>query len=257
MSVPIARIDPPSAELFRREYVRRSRPVLIQGALDQWPGRESWSIEYLRERFGERMVPVGRVSDHRLAHDGERGIEHDEVRLADYLEDIESAPSSYLMTLLHERLPELIEEAPRLPFAPPTRWSVHKLWVSHPDTRSPLHQDLPDNLYAHLSGVKQVKLYRPRDGRFMYRYPLTSRVPQVSQVDAYEPDSQRFPRFAKASPIALTLHPGDVLYIPRLWWHQFRSTTVSISVNYWWASGITAPAIYAALAYQKLRRIRY
>ena len=44
-------------------------------------------------------------------------------------------------------------------------------------------------------------------------------------VDFDNPDYDRFPRFAEAERNALgvVLEPGDVIYIPNMWWHQVES----------------------------------
>jgi lysine-specific demethylase 8 len=42
----------------------------------------------------------------------------------------------------------------------------------------------------------------------------------------------RFPNFAKATLWQTLLEPGDVLYFPRTWWHDFRSLEPSISLNH-------------------------
>jgi ribosomal protein L16 Arg81 hydroxylase len=54
------------------------------------------------------------------------------------------------------------------------------------------------------------------------------------QVDAEAPDLARFPRFAHAQPWAATLDPGDVVYIPRRWWHHVRALSKATSVSLWW-----------------------
>jgi ribosomal protein L16 Arg81 hydroxylase len=56
----------------------------------------------------------------------------------------------------------------------------------------------------------------------------------VSAVDVEAPDAaEHFPAFANAKPFDTVLGPGDVLFIPRGWWHYVRSLTPSFSVNFW------------------------
>ena len=43
----------------------------------------------------------------------------------------------------------------------------------------------------------------------------------------------RFPRFAEAQALAVTLEPGDVLFIPKHWWHFVEAMDTSLSVNVW------------------------
>jgi len=58
----VERILPPSAEDFRRRYVEPGRPVIIVGAVEDWPARRSWSADYLSATFGDRTVPVAGVA---------------------------------------------------------------------------------------------------------------------------------------------------------------------------------------------------
>ena len=91
----------------------------------------------------------------------------------------------------------------------------------------------------------------------MYRHAPWSRLPQVSRADAEAPDDDRFPRLRAARRFTAVVEPGEVLYIPPLWWHQLRSLSFSISVNTWWATGWSYGLVRAALAYQRLRALRY
>lgn len=45
---------------------------------------------------------------------------------------------------------------------------------------------------------------------------------------------KRFPLLRQAIYVDGILAPGDVLYIPRGWWHYVRSIDVSASVSFWW-----------------------
>jgi ribosomal protein L16 Arg81 hydroxylase len=46
------------------------------------------------------------------------------------------------------------------------------------------------------------------------------------------PDLEKFPEFAKATPMDVILGPGDFIYIPSRTWHYVRSLTVSCSLNF-------------------------
>ena len=54
------------------------------------------------------------------------------------------------------------------------------------------------------------------------------------QVDAGNPDLQKFPEFSKAPYLQCTLTEGEALFIPKRWWHYVRAETMSFSVSYWW-----------------------
>ena len=53
-------------------------------------------------------------------------------------------------------------------------------------------------------------------------------------IDIDEPDLQHFPRFSAAQSWDCTLDPGDVLYIPPLWFHHVACEGFCASVNMFW-----------------------
>lgn len=256
----VERVAEPTAEEFRRRWIEPRRPVIITGAMESWPARRAWSPDYLRARYGERRVPVARVAGGDLARDARTGIPYDDdVTLGEFLDRaLGPGPADgYAMFLLHQALPELDADLASPAFAPPAPWSIRKLWLSAADVRSPLHQDLPENLFAQVYGRKRVTLFPPSEELRMYRHAPWSRLPQVSRADAEAPDDARFPRLRHARRFTAVVEPGELLYIPALWWHQLRSLSFSISVNTWWATGWSYGLVRAALAYQRLRALRY
>ena len=48
------------------------------------------------------------------------------------------------------------------------------------------------------------------------------------------PREARFPRYAAARPLRVTLHPGEILFVPSGWWHVVRYREPAISVNHFW-----------------------
>ena len=56
-------------------------------------------------------------------------------------------------------------------------------------------------------------------------YPLLGAEPQ--------PDAKLFPLYYQAKKIGCTLNPGDILYLPKGWWHWIFSEDETIAVNFW------------------------
>jgi lysine-specific demethylase 8 len=63
-------------------------------------------------------------------------------------------------------------------------------------------------------------------------YPFPDNIVN-SQVDLADPDLEKFPRLRRTVLYAGTVGPGDVVFIPRGWWHDIRSRTPSVSLNHW------------------------
>ncbi|XP_035310420.1 HSPB1-associated protein 1 isoform X2 [Cricetulus griseus] len=55
-----------------------------------------------------------------------------------------------------------------------------------------------------------------------------------SKINVVNPDLERFPQFQKARRHTVTLSPGQVLFVPRHWWHYVESIDpVTVSINSW------------------------
>jgi len=101
-----------------------------------------------------------------------------------------------------------------------------RVWFGRGGYVTPLHYDLCHGFLAQKVGRKTFTLFAPDDFRKLY--PRRDR-PEVSRVDydAYASGDARqrekFPDFADAHAMVVTLEPGDVLYTPPFWWHHVRS----------------------------------
>lgn len=111
------------------------------------------------------------------------------------------------------------------------------LWLSTAlGSESPCHHDPYNNLLCQVVGRKQVRLFPPECGRYLYPHAAQSRQQNTSSVDLLRPDRRRHPLFAQAEAAGRVaeLVPGDALFLPLRWWHHCRSDGVSCSVNFWW-----------------------
>eukprot|EP00547_Thalassionema_nitzschioides_P004839 CAMPEP_0194218536 /NCGR_PEP_ID=MMETSP0156-20130528/23988_1 /TAXON_ID=33649 /ORGANISM="Thalassionema nitzschioides, Strain L26-B" /LENGTH=225 /DNA_ID=CAMNT_0038947931 /DNA_START=266 /DNA_END=940 /DNA_ORIENTATION=+ len=129
------------------------------------------------------------------------------------------------------------------------------LWLGPSGTVSPLHYDPLDNLLMQIVGEKRVILYpRTVEDTLLFPKPL-ERAQKVegnnkedkeengkphimnwhyagsdgnqyntSAVNVEDPDYEKYPLFEHApTPYECTISPGDILYIPKKWWHHVRS----------------------------------
>ena len=112
------------------------------------------------------------------------------------------------------------------------------MWISNRSKVAP-HFDEDRNLACVVSGRREFVVFPPDQISNLYIGPMLTTpggVP-ISLVDAWDPDLERFPRFAEARAAAqtATLEPGDAIFIPSLWWHGVRSLeSFNVLVNYWW-----------------------
>lgn len=91
------------------------------------------------------------------------------------------------------------------------------------DGRSVL-KAVPDDKIAEEGAAKRVAS-RAADT------PVPS-VPWVP-VDVSTPDLESFPDFALAAKVEVRVGPGEMLYLPAMWYHQVAQEGITVAVNYW------------------------
>jgi hypothetical protein len=62
-----------TAERFAREFVARNTPLVVRGALRDWPPLKRWGAAALRRRAGTRAVPVRVRAEAATGEAGENG----------------------------------------------------------------------------------------------------------------------------------------------------------------------------------------
>jgi len=91
------------------------------------------------------------------------------------------------------------------------------------------HYDIMDNLLIQVQGRKRVVLFSPSDVNYLYMEGDKSRV-----LDIDNPDYHEFPGFIRAQKYECVLDPGDILFIPALWFHNTLALTYGVAVNVFW-----------------------
>ncbi|XP_035683540.1 HSPB1-associated protein 1-like [Branchiostoma floridae] len=109
------------------------------------------------------------------------------------------------------------------------------IWVGSAGAHTPCHYDTYGcNLVLQVYGRKKWVLFPPEDSANLYPTRLPYEESSVfSQVNVAHPDIQQHPKLMSSHPHVVILEPGDVLFVPKHWWHYVESLSTSVAVNSW------------------------
>lgn len=119
-----------------------------------------------------------------------------------------------------------------------SEWAIFgccNLWIGDDGaTKTGLHNDDEHNVLCQIRGRKRVILISPDERDYVYPNTLYDSGTECCDVDASHPDLQQHPLFARICVrYEVTLEAGDVLFIPRFWYHEVNPVgNFSVSINY-------------------------
>lgn len=269
----VARLHCPSALEFFPYVARNVPCVITGVATQWPAARLWQSDEYLAGKLGDRLVSINVTPDglaDAVKHVPEHGTqlfclpEERCMTFQAYLELLRSAGDSVAyvsaqnasltteFASLADDVPAALEFATTCFGASP---DAVNFW--HGDSRSvtSFHADNYENLYAVLRGEKHFTLLPPTDVHRLYRcevpvarhcqseggawhVDLCGGVTTWPTVDPRPRDRRAaaalFPRYFDGPPaLEVTLHPGEVLYLPALWAHHVCQADGTVAVNWW------------------------
>ncbi|XP_065666280.1 HSPB1-associated protein 1 isoform X2 [Hydra vulgaris] len=112
-------------------------------------------------------------------------------------------------------------------FGYPNRNGFHStIWFGSKGSFTPCHQDAyGTNLVAQILGIKEWILFSPHVSELMQ----ATRIPYEESTIFSKVDVKSYLQYG----IKVRLLPGEVLYVPKHWWHYVENETNSISINTW------------------------
>ena len=231
-------------ELFFKYVYEPHRPVIIENYLEPDVLHHRWSPTHLVKRFGDRRVEVKIFEGIQGTH----GLRFQSLCLGsttmlfrDFVEQslqsFQGGLTYYLRLAESSRdIPEIFEEIhfPQCFNQQGTGisdWSTvdHFIRIGATSYEYPIHCDGYENFLVQLSGHKHIVFFEPSELDRLYLDGEDLHRSTVNDID--HPDLDRFPKFADTTPIYCDLKPGDLLYIPVLWFHNVRSRGWSVSSN--------------------------
>ena len=108
----------------------------------------------------------------------------------------------------------------------PSHSSVN-VWIGQPNVIAHCHYDGYHNFYAQLHGRKKFKLYHPTAWPGLYPYPFLHPSHAQAQVNlSHIASRRRFKGVERVRWMEVVVGPGDLLYIPPLWFHEVEALDV-------------------------------
>lgn len=255
----IERLERPSYEEFRDRHLRPRVPVLITGALDHWPAMRRWNLEHVGRAIGDRRIHPVIARNGRWAVDLREGMRTEEMDFAAYRAEMASDEETrhYLRLPLEPPFDDLLADEYETPIYCRKRVFMKKnLWVGSAGVSSGLHYDMMHNVVGQIVGRRRVVLFAPEETHRLYPYPLRTLSWHHSPVRVEDPDLARYPAFAQARRIEVEIGRGELLFIPKGWWHHFATVEDAIAVNFFWLTKRLAARLALARAAWVLGGVR-
>lgn len=109
------------------------------------------------------------------------------------------------------------------------RFTLPYLWMGASGAVTPTHYDNYHNMYVQVQGRKTFILFPPSAFDLFKLYPSLHPAHRSAQVLLQQASGTS----ADVVAFQCTLEPGEILFLPALWFHLVQTDSFSLSVNVW------------------------
>jgi hypothetical protein len=241
-AVPLPRFKNLDRKTFMKEFVRKSRPVVFEGAAKDWECCRKWSFEWIKEKYGDDDVLL---IDHADVDRNPLQSAAEHLTLADLIDGIDHG------SLKYARFHPLLQRHPELRLDINQKWlkghltnrytswmHFYTLFLGGKGTDTAIHNAGNENIFVQIVGQKKWRFYPvastpimdPPANRSLYKF--THFRPDV--------EDERFRMARHMDYYETVLEAGDVLYNPPYYWHHVSNPVRSIGVGCRWNNMRTA-----------------
>ena len=247
----LVKVLPSTSAKFSQSCVQAGVPVVLRNSIvKQWKAK-NWTPKYLKSKL-KTLTGVYENNNRWFGpyFDKQKPLLKTAVRINKYRTDLHLSSKEFFNLLQNPRknqhlyftgdIDQLgewafdeIQPIDELLVLNPKRSSINA-WIGQPHVIAHCHYDGYHNFYAQLYGTKKFTLFKPSNWPGLYPYPFLHPSHAQAQINLSNHDElERFPLVSRIEAVEVVLEPGDLLYMPPLWFHRVEALDVSISVNVW------------------------
>lgn len=216
-----------------------NHPCIFNTGMEKWPALTKWNLDFFKKKFSNVKATINyNLPEQQSPYLYTEQPHSKQMSLSKCIDFIYANDRCYIAQHEIKDFVGLEQDFNFLDIIPTLDHNkpiYTNLWVGK-NTRSGLHYDYNDNFLVQISGHKKVFLAAPDD--IKYLYPLADNFTKT-QVNPMDPDLKKFPKLKNATIFTGEINPGEILFIPKGWFHYIYSPKESISLNCWYGDSLT------------------
>ena len=219
--------------MFTKLLRNKDNVVLLQDFIGDWEPSK-WSLEYLKCIFKEEEVTVKIGQTYSGGNvPKESDCKFEKWKFMEFLTHLECFKDDNIFYYAgYHHLSSFQKVSEHLNFnwswagLPQQTANKSTIWLGSKGSFTPCHKDSYGcNLHAQIFGSKEWLLWPPDTDLSATRIPYEESS-VFSNCDVLNPD-------IVSSALRIVVKAGEVLFIPKHWWHLARTCELSFSINTW------------------------
>lgn len=227
----VPRVSNISREAFLEEYFKPQKPVVVEKVTAAWPAYNKWTLDYMREIAGDKVVPL--YDDRPVQHEDGFNEPHATMSMAAYIDLLKKEPTRYRIFLWNilKEVPELQQDFEYPDLGLRMMKKLPMLFFGGRDSFTFMHYDidLANIFHFHFEGTKEIILFPQTENKYLYKVPHS--LITHESIDFSQPDLRRWPALRFTSGYRTELKHGEMLYMPEGYWHYMRYHTPGFSMS--------------------------
>lgn len=232
LSLPVERVDARemNQQKFRKQYVTKAKPLILEGFADLFPAGKKWTFDYLDQKIGDHMAGI---IDNSIKKNTAVTAPDLRMKFSEFSAIIrrdEETPYRIFLFNMFAEYPGLRKDFPTPDLVKGILGNLGLTFFGGKNTTVRFHFDIDCSgvLMTQVIGHKRVILIPPAYDKLLYKVPFAS----FSLINLEKPDYEQFPGLRYVEGHDFILQPGDALFMPSRYWHFNTYLEGGMAISY-------------------------